>query len=120
MGKLTIGCFSSLVGSMTLDFAVKLSEAAVKKGHEVDLWLSGNGTMLGKKGQSKFRDYSYLAKSVEDLIQTGKFRITNCEACAKARGIDKEDTMEGFGVASMDWYLASSFSADRVLHIGGE
>ncbi len=120
MGKLTIGCFSSLVGSMSLDFAVKLSEAAVKKGHEVDLWLSGNGVMLGKTGQSKFRDYSYLAGPVEELLKTGKFKVTNCEACAKARGIDKSDTMEGFGIHSMDWYLASAFSADRVIHIGGE
>ena len=31
MGKLTIGCFASLVGSMSLDFAVKLSEAALEK-----------------------------------------------------------------------------------------
>ncbi len=120
MGKLTIGCFSSLVGSMSLDFAVKLSEAAVKKGHEVDLWLSGNGTMLGKKGQSKFRDYSYLMGTVKELIESGKFKITNCEACAKARGIGREDTEEGYGIASMDWYLASAFGADRVLHIGGE
>jgi hypothetical protein len=30
MAKLTIGCFSSLVGSMSLDFAVKLAEAAVE------------------------------------------------------------------------------------------
>ncbi|NOX20487.1 MAG: hypothetical protein GXO99_04405 [Nitrospirae bacterium] len=120
MGKLTIGCFSSLVGSMTLDFAVKLAEAAVKKGHEVDLWLSGNATMLGKTRQSKFRDYSYLAGTVEELIKTGKFQITICEACAKARGIDKEDTMEGVNIHSMDWYLASAFSADRVFHIGGE
>ncbi|GBE02323.1 DsrE/DsrF-like family protein [bacterium BMS3Bbin06] len=120
MGKLTLGCFSSLVGSMTLDFAVKLSEAAVRKGHEVDLWLSGNGIMLGKTKQSKFRDYSYLAGPVEELLKTGKFKVTNCEACAKARGINKEDTMEGFGIHSMDWYLASAFDADRVLHIGGE
>ncbi len=120
MGKLTIGCFSSLVGSMTLDFAVKLAETAVKKGHEVDLWLSGNGVMLGKTRQSKFRDYSYLAGTVQELIKTGKFQICNCEACAKARGIDKEDTMEGVLIHSMDWYLASAFGADRVLHIGGE
>ena len=120
MGKLTIGCFSSLVGSMTLDFAVKLAEAAVKKGHDVDFWLSSNGTMLGKKGQSKFRDYSYLAGTIEELLKTGKFRITTCEACAKARGIDKGDTMDGFGIHSMDWYLASAFDADKVIHIGGE
>jgi len=76
MGKITIGCFSSLVGSMSLDFAIKFSDAAVKKGHEVDLWLSGNGTMLGKKGQSKFRDYSYLMDTVMELIKSGKFKIT--------------------------------------------
>lgn len=120
MGKLTIGSFSSLVGSMSLDFAVKLAEAAVNKGHKVDFWVSGNATMLGKKNQSKFRDYSYLAKTVQDLINTGNFRFCICEACAKARGIHKEDAMEGVLVHSMDWYLASCFDADRVLHIGGE
>ncbi len=46
MSKLTIGVFSSLVGSLSLDFAVKLSEAAIKKGHKVDFWVSGNATML--------------------------------------------------------------------------
>ncbi|MGE5894870.1 MAG: DsrE family protein [bacterium] len=119
MSKLTIGVFSSLVGSMTLDFAVKLSEAAKNKGHEVDLWLSGNATMLSKKGQRKFRDYSFLEKTVTDLIGKG-MRMTACEACAEARGFHKEDTLQGCARHSMDWYLASCFSADRVLHIGGE
>jgi len=32
MSKLTIGCFSSLVGSMSLDFAVKLAETADLEG----------------------------------------------------------------------------------------
>jgi len=31
MGKLTIGTFSSLIGSMSLDFAMKLDEAAIKR-----------------------------------------------------------------------------------------
>ncbi len=120
MGKLTIGTFSSLVGSLSLDFAVKLSQAAVNKGHKVDLWLSGNATMLSKKGQKSFKDYSSLAKTVEELIATGNFQITACEACAAARGYHKEDTMEGVKSHSMDWYLASTFDADRVLHIGGD
>lgn len=120
MGKLTIGCFSSLVGSLSLDFAVKLSEAAVKKGHKVDFWLSGNATMLSKKGQRAFKDYSALQKTVQELLATGNFQITACEACAEARGYHKEDTGEGVKRHSMDWYLASCFSADRVLHIGGD
>lgn len=120
MGKLTIGCFASLVGSLSLDFAVKLSEAAVKKGHKVDFWVSGNATMLSKKGQKAFKDYSHLAKTLQELFATGNFQATACEACAEARGYHKEDTMEGWKRHSMDWYLASCFGADRVLHIGGD
>lgn len=120
MGKLTIGVFSSLVGSLSLDFAAKLSEAAVRKGHTVDLWISGNATMLSKKGQKAFKDYSALQKKMQELLATGNFQVTACEACAEARGYHKDDTMEGFKRHSMDWYLASSFGADRVLHIGGD
>ncbi|MFN3395443.1 MAG: DsrE family protein [Thermodesulfovibrionales bacterium] len=120
MGKLTIGCFASLVGSLSLDFAVKLADAAVKKGHKVDLWVSGNATMLSKKGQKAFKDYSHLAKTLQELFATGNFQATACEACAEARGYHKEDTMEGWKRHSMDWYLASCFGADRVLHIGGD
>lgn len=120
MGKLTIGCFSSLVGSLSLDFAVKLAEAAVKKGHTVDMWVSGNATMLSKKNQKAFKDYSALQKNIQELLATGSFKIAACEACAEARGHHKEDTMEGTKRQSMDWYLASCFSADRVLHIGGD
>jgi tRNA 2-thiouridine synthesizing protein D len=119
MSKLTIGCFSSLVGSMTLDFAVKLAEAARNKGHEVDMWLSGNGTMLSKKGQRSFKDYSSLEKTMTDLV-AGGMTVVACEACAEARGFHKEDLIETFGRKSMDWYLASCYNADRVLHIGGE
>lgn len=120
MAKLTIGVFSSLVGSMTLDFAIKLADAAVKKGYEVDVWLSGNATMLGKKNPSNFRDYSYLLGTVQELLNSGKFQITLCEACGKARGIHDEDVVEGFKIHSMDWYLASAYNAERVIHIGGE
>jgi tRNA 2-thiouridine synthesizing protein D len=119
MGKLTIGCFSSLVGSMTADFALKLADAVVKKGHTVDIWLSGNGTTLVLNGQKEFKDYSYNLKRLKSLIERG-VTITACEACAESRGIGHDATVEGVKRHSMDWYLASTFSANRVLHIGGE
>jgi len=119
MAKLTIGVFSSLVGSTSLDFAVKLARAAAKKGHEVAVWTSGNATMLSKKGQRAFKDYSYLAKDLEEMMGQG-VEFCACEACAEARGFHKEDTMEGFKRHSMDWYLAKCTQADKILHIGGE
>ena len=119
MGKLTIGCFASLVGSTNLDFAVKLSAAAIEKGHKVDLWVSGNATMLSLNGQRAFKDYSSLEKTVTELIEKG-LNVTACEACAEARGYHKDNTLPGVKRFSMDWYLASTFEADRILHIGGE
>lgn len=119
MGKLTIGCFASLIGSMTLDFAIKLSGAAMEKGHKVDLWVSGNGTMISIEKQRAFKDYSSLEKPLSDLIAKG-LNVTACEACAEARGYHEDNTLEGVKRFSMDWYLASTFDADRVLHIGGE
>jgi tRNA 2-thiouridine synthesizing protein D len=119
MGKLTIGCFASLVGSLNLDFSVKLAGAALEKGHKVDLWVSGNGTMISLEKQRPFKDYSFLEKTLTELMAKG-LNVTACEACAEARGYHKENTLEGVKRHSMDWYLASTFDADRVLHIGGE
>ena len=119
MGKLTIGCFASLVGSMSLDFAVKLSAAAMEKGHKVDLWVSGNGTMISIKGQRAFKDYSSLEKPLQELMAKG-LNVTACEACAEGRGYHEDNTLEGVKRFSMDWYLGSIFDADRVFHIGGE
>ncbi len=118
MGKLVISSFSSLVGSMTLDFVIKLSEAAMNKGHSVELWLSSNGTMLAKKDQKRFQDYSALEKPLKELMEKG-LQVTACEACAEARGYHKEDLIEGVNLKAADYFLAMCFRADRVIHTGG-
>ncbi|HEX9020831.1 MAG TPA: DsrE family protein [Nitrospirota bacterium] len=119
MAELTLGVFPSLVGSMSLDFSFKLAEAAIAKGHKVNMWLSGNAVMMAKKGQKAFKDYSHNQKKMLELIGKG-METTVCEACAEARGYHKEDTHEGVKRASMDWYLAKTVKTDRLLHIGGE
>ncbi|MBN2654329.1 MAG: DsrE family protein [Nitrospirae bacterium] len=118
MGRLTIGSFSSPAGTMSLDFAIKLAEAAINKGHAVDLWLSGNATVLGNKDQKHYKDYSHLQKTVKLMFNSGRFRMAICEACAETRGCHKDITMDECIRASMDWHLASCFSADRVIMIG--
>lgn len=119
MAELTLGVFPSLVGSMSLDFAFKLAEAGMVKGHKVNMWLSGNAVMMAKKGQKAFKDYSHNEKKMKELIGKG-MEVTVCEACAEARGYHKEDTPEGVKRASMDWYLAKTVKTDKLLHIGGE
>ncbi len=119
MGKLTIGCFASLVGSTNLDFAVKLSGAALEKGHKVNLRFSRNVVSISIEKQRSFKDYSSLEKPLLELMEKG-LNVTACEACAEARGFHDDNTLAGVKRFSMDWYLGSTFDADRVLHIGGE
>jgi len=104
---------------MSLDFAVKLAETAVEKGHKVDFWVSGNATMVSKTNAKAFQDYSFVADKLKELMEKG-MQVTVCEACMEARGYGKDDTVEGMNRKSMDWFLASAFDADRVFHIGGE
>jgi tRNA 2-thiouridine synthesizing protein D len=119
MGTLTIGTFSSLVGSMNLDFVVKLAETALDKGHEVNLWLSGNATMLANKDQKEFKDYSHPGLKLPELMEKG-LKVVVCEACAMARGVPREKGMDGLMYTSMDWYLTYGAKGDRLLHVGGE
>lgn len=119
MAVLTIGVFPSLIGSMSLDFALKLSEAAVNKGHKVNIWLSGNATGIVKSNQKHLKDYSTGEKPLKALLEKG-VEVCTCEACTLARGIQKTDAVEGVQWNAMHWYLAKIHASDRVLHIGGE
>lgn len=116
---ITIGVFSSLIGSCNLDFALKLAEASIKKGHKVNLWFSGNATLVGIKGQRQFKDYSFLCEKIKSLKELG-IEIAICESCAAARGVNKETVMDGIAIVAMDWYTARAGISDRVLHIGRE
>ncbi len=119
MAVLSMGIFSSLIGSMSTDFAIKLASAAIEKGHKVNIWLSGNSVGLVKKNQKHLKDYSTGEKHLLELMQKG-VEICTCEACTYARGIQKADAIEGVQWNAMHWYLAKIHSSDRVLQIGGE
>lgn len=119
MGTLTIGVFSSLVGSMSYDFALKLAEAAAKKGHKVNMWFSGNAAGSPLKGQKHLKDYSHGETPLRKLLEMG-VEVCTCEACSLARGVNKTNSIEGIQWNAMHWYLAKIYSSDRVLHIGGE
>lgn len=119
MGKLAIGCFPGMVGNMSYDFALKLAAAAVDKGHEVSIWLSGNATSSVKANQKHLKDYPTGEKYLKELMEKG-VQICTCEACTVARGIKRDEGIQGIEWNAMHWYLARVHAADRVLLIGGE
>lgn len=119
MGTLSIGVFSSLVGSMSYDFALKLANTAADKGHKVNLWFSGNAAASPLKGQKHLKDYSHGEKPLRAALEKG-VEVCTCEACSLSRGLKKPESIEGVQWNAMHWYLAKIYSSDRVLHVGGE
>jgi tRNA 2-thiouridine synthesizing protein D len=119
MGTLAIGCFPGLVGKMDYDFAVKLAGAAADKGHKVSLWFSGNASGSVIANQKHLKDYSTGEKYLKELLEKG-VEICACEACSNARGVKKDNSIEGIQWNAMHWYLAKIHGSDRVLQIGGE
>ena len=119
MAKLTIGLFPGVVGNMNYDFAMKLCDAARDKGHDVKLWFSGNASGSPKAGQKHLKDYPHAETRLKALLEKG-VEMCTCEACSVARGVKKDNAIEGIQWNAMHWYLAEIHSSDRVLHIGGE
>jgi sulfur relay (sulfurtransferase) complex TusBCD TusD component (DsrE family) len=119
MATLSIGVFPGLVGNMSYDFALKLARAAVDKGHTVSIWFSGNATGSINANQKHLKDYSTGETHIKELLEKG-VEICTCEACTVARGVRKDDGIEGVQWNAMHWYLSKVHAADRVLQIGGE
>ena len=71
MGILSIGVFPGLVGNMTYDFALRFAEAAKDKGHEVNIWFSGNATGSVKANQKHLKDYSTGEQHIKRLLEKG-------------------------------------------------
>jgi tRNA 2-thiouridine synthesizing protein D len=104
---------------MMYDFTLKLAEAAVDKGHKVNIWMSGNATGSVKANQKHLKDYPTGEQHIKRLLEKG-VEICTCEACTVARGVQKTDAIEGVQWSAMHWYLAKIHGSDRVLQIGGE
>lgn len=118
MGALAISLFSS-AGSENSNFAIKLAESALDRGHVVHLWLAGNAAILAARDQKEYKKYFHYEGDLKRLLSKG-LRVAVCEMCARTRGLKEEDLIEGVKFALMDWFLGSAAASDRVLNIGGE
>ena len=81
-----------------LRIASASASAAVKS--KVNVFLIGDAVSLGKKGQKPPEGYYNLEKMLKDLIKIGA-TVKACGTCLAARGLSKEDLVEGVEVGTM-------------------
>ncbi|WP_421078293.1 DsrE family protein [Methanothermococcus sp. Ax23] len=114
MKTLTIILKSGAMMNMDGNFAVKLAESALKKGHKVNMFFYGEGitAIIDEQAPKRFPN---LGNMIKDLMDKG-MNVAACSTCANARGIYEEDVIEGCKIGSLtndlSKYIADS---DRVI-----
>jgi sulfur relay (sulfurtransferase) complex TusBCD TusD component (DsrE family) len=116
VGELTIMLTTGAMMGTGAYKATKLAEAAMRKGHRVNLFCYGEGITALKKGQAPKR-FANVEDMLADLIGKG-LNVAACQTCLKARGYTADDLIDGaiFGGLSMQ-FIEYANRSDRIIHI---
>jgi uncharacterized protein involved in oxidation of intracellular sulfur len=96
METLTMILDSVPYGNEKLWNALRLAKALISAAVDmkVNIFLIGDAVVAAKKGQKTPEGYYNLEVMLKDLVQHG-VEVMACTTCANARGINKEDLIEG-------------------------
>jgi len=116
MGEMTILLTSGAMMTTGPYKALKLADAAMRKGHTVNLFCFGEGITALNKEQAP-KAFPNLANMLRDLMGRG-LNVAACRTCSIARGYAPEDLVEGavFG-RLVDDYINMVKRSDRLVHI---
>ena len=89
--------------------ALRFVNTALLDEHKVKLFLVEDGVFVGLKNQNP-SEYPNLNEWLEQGLETGDLEVKACGVCLKARGISKEQLVDGLEVGTMHDFV--SFVAD--------
>ena len=116
MGTMTIVLRSGTMMNMDPNVAVKLAHAAMEKGHRVKLVCYGEGATVVKDGQDP-RRFPNIGDALEEMVEDG-LEVAACEACCSARGIRRNEVINGARIGSLiNDFSRFAYASDRLVTI---
>lgn len=102
METMTIVINSTPYGDERVWDALRLALTCVSAAIDlnVNIFLIGDAVSAVKKGQNTPQGYYNVEKTLRDLIGL-KVKIAACGTCLRARGIEKDDSIEGIEIGTM-------------------
>lgn len=96
--------------------ALRLAHALLKKDAdaEVTVFLMADAVIGAKAGQKTPDGYYNIERMLKRVI-AGKGKVLLCGACMSARGLAKEEMMEGARPNTMDELAAETIAANKVV-----
>jgi len=110
---LVIFLAASPYGGESAETALRLSEAALAKGHHVRLFASGDGVHLPQIGQRAAGIPDTLAE-LRGLMPRG-LQVELCGSCLRIRGMRRELIVEGAEPGSLKGLFVAVSEADAFL-----
>lgn len=119
MGKMLILLCDSPFQNESVDNALALTRAAIKKGHEVDIYLMMDGVYNPLTSQSgePFHMES-ISDQMKKIIDKG-VHISGCRVCMELRGVTQKDIPEGVEIGGIFDLSEGIAEADVVISITG-
>ncbi len=99
-----------------IDTVYQLAKRALKRGHEVFIFLYEDGT-LNADADIKSLEERNIAERIRELLEMGA-RIGICGTCAKFRGQTKKDVLEGVKYGGLALLVKEMLQCDRFLSFG--
>jgi tRNA 2-thiouridine synthesizing protein D len=93
--------------------ALRFVNTALLDGHSVKLFLVEDGIFVAKKSQNP-TEYPNLVEWLEQGLEEGLV-VKACGVCLKARGVAKEELVEGVGLGSMHDFVSFVADSDKCI-----
>ncbi len=95
--------------------ALRLADAMLKTDRSLELtvYLTGDGVVCAKSGQKTPADYYNIETMLTSIAQRGV--VLACRTCLEARGLKREELVEGVVEARLGELAALTLEADKVL-----
>jgi len=93
--------------------AFTVAGVAAASGVEVSLWLTGESAWFalpGRAAEFELPHAAPLPELIEGIQAAG--RITLCTQCAKRRGIEEKDVLEGVRIAGAQVFVSEAMQDD--------
>jgi len=97
-----------------LETAYEIIIAALKKGHEVKIFLYDDSVVAASKDAESIGD-KRLGEMVRNLVERG-VEITTCGACCLMRGLAEEALVKGSKMGGLPDLAGITSWADRILN----
>lgn len=94
---------------------LRMADAMLKLEEELELtlYLSNDAVLCAKTGQTTPDGYYNVERMLKPILRRGTVLV--CRTCAEARGLAKEDLMEGVRIVTLGEAAEFALEADKTM-----